>query len=451
MALRVSSYIIPTQVADDKYILVHGYSGAIDIVSGEIGKFLSVNRNKDVLSDNLLNKEAVDYLMSRKYLVEKTQQEELEYVERLSNAIFSKDKILDASFTFIVTYNCNFRCPYCFEQNNTRDLYTHTLTKDAVDKAYSAIDKIIASRVKSNRYLTLFGGEPLLKENLGIVEYIVSEGKKRNFNFVAITNGFELEHFSHLLGTEGGIQIIQITLDGYDKYHDEKRPHYQEVPTFFTIIKNIELALEKSVKVTVRFNADKHNRGQIPKLENYFREKGLFNYENFSFYVSRLVNYDETKDDSDFFSQSEFYRLGEDTSNLHDFSAYDILANAIQNHKPIHYKANFCRAQICGHVFDPLYDIYPCWEIVGDKNNSIGDYSNGEICLHPDKVQIWRNKNVLSYEKCKLCPAALICGGGCVSKNMSGHKCLNMVDLVKKASHKIYKNLNTKNHGRETV
>lgn len=49
MALRVSSYIIPTQVADDKYMLVHGYSGAVDIVCGEIGKFLSENRHRLVL------------------------------------------------------------------------------------------------------------------------------------------------------------------------------------------------------------------------------------------------------------------------------------------------------------------------------------------------------------------------------------------------------------------
>lgn len=111
MALRVSSYIIPTPVADDKYILVHGYSGAVDLVSGQIGEFLTENRNRNSLSNEALDKETVDYLKSRKYLVEKTSQEEREYVERLSNAIFSKDKILDASFTFIVTYNCNFRCP----------------------------------------------------------------------------------------------------------------------------------------------------------------------------------------------------------------------------------------------------------------------------------------------------------------------------------------------------
>lgn len=57
--MRVSSYIIPTQVDDDKYLLVHGYTGAIDIVGKEIGEFMQKHEGKDIEWHHSFTKEYV--------------------------------------------------------------------------------------------------------------------------------------------------------------------------------------------------------------------------------------------------------------------------------------------------------------------------------------------------------------------------------------------------------
>lgn len=114
--LRTSSYIIPVKLESEegKYMLIHGYTGAMDIVSESVVLCLKYNEIKK-LSDLTLQA-----LQRRGYITNKTKEEEIEYVERVAQALHKRDEILHKSFTWVVTYNCNFRCPYCFEKENIR-------------------------------------------------------------------------------------------------------------------------------------------------------------------------------------------------------------------------------------------------------------------------------------------------------------------------------------------
>lgn len=115
--LRTSSYIIPIKLekGNGKYMLFHGYTGAIDIIDESIVLQLKDN-NVKAFSD-----ETTRILRKRGYITNKTKEEEIEYVERIAHALHKKDKLLYKSFTWIVTYNCNFRCPYCFEKRENKD------------------------------------------------------------------------------------------------------------------------------------------------------------------------------------------------------------------------------------------------------------------------------------------------------------------------------------------
>lgn len=53
-----------------------------------------------------------------------------------------------------------------------------TISKEFVDKFFEAIPLIEPNEKLRNKSISLFGGEPLLKENKDIVEYIVYEQKK---------------------------------------------------------------------------------------------------------------------------------------------------------------------------------------------------------------------------------------------------------------------------------
>ena len=138
--LRTSSYLIPVKLESepDKYILIHGYTGVIDIATESLLKKI-----QSVASDTDLLPEMVEVLLKRGYITTKTQEEEYAYVARMAKALHKESEILHTIFTWVVTYNCNFRCPYCFEGRENKDgTRKIVFTKEMVDCAYQTMDKI---------------------------------------------------------------------------------------------------------------------------------------------------------------------------------------------------------------------------------------------------------------------------------------------------------------------
>ncbi len=116
--LRTSYYMIPVRLEKEagKYMLIHGYTGAVDIVSEEL-----LAKIKSVSSGNNFSESTLQTLLKRGYVTTKTQEEEYAYVARMARALHRKNDILNTAFTWVVTYNCNFRCPYCFEGRDKKD------------------------------------------------------------------------------------------------------------------------------------------------------------------------------------------------------------------------------------------------------------------------------------------------------------------------------------------
>lgn len=419
--LRVSSYMIPVKLEKEKnkYILIHGYTGAMDIISEKL-----LNDIKAIGKEYNLTQPMIELLLKRGYLTTKTQDEEYAYVARIAKALHRESLIMNTSFTWIVSYNCNFRCPYCFENRETKNGKKKiTFTKELVDIAYKAQDFIQPRKELRKNSITLYGGEPLLAENKEVVNYIVEEGKKRGYTFEAITNGYELDQFLDLL-TPDGINRLQITIDGPKEIHDQRRIHYQAGGTFDKIIENLQLALDKNVKVTVRMNTDARNIEKFIELKNFFEEKQFFNYPNFNIYSARLRDYEHfTKSDHSkmtFISPKSFtsqqMELGIDTVRQ-DAGMYKNIYNALVEKRAISLTAIACTAQSGGNVLDPLGNIYPCWEVLGKKDFIKGTYSKNGVIWNQTVLDKWQT-NIGQKEPCNHCRYALICGGGCHYHNM---------------------------------
>ena len=63
---RISSYIIGSPVGDGKALLVHGYSGALDLVECSNYDFLEANKGKDI-SNESLDEDMFNFLCKRGY------------------------------------------------------------------------------------------------------------------------------------------------------------------------------------------------------------------------------------------------------------------------------------------------------------------------------------------------------------------------------------------------
>ena len=196
----------------------------------------------------------------------------------------------------MVTYNCNFRCPYCFERRESKDgAHQIVFTQEMVDKVYNAMDIIQPRKLLRKNVITLYGGEPLLAENKEIVTYIIAEGQKRGYKFSIITNGYDLDSFLDVLSSDN-IEEMQITIDGPKEIHNQRRIHYKDIETFNKIIENVRLILPKGITIRVRMNTDNLNVGKFADLKIYFEQIGFYKYPNFHLYSAPLYDSDSVSD-----------------------------------------------------------------------------------------------------------------------------------------------------------
>lgn len=416
MNYRKSSYTIAVCVDEEQkqYMLIHGYTGAIDIISAEL---LSQIQSPSTLLD--IQPATLEAFLKRGYITTKTKEEEHAYVAHIASVLYKRESMRYTDFTWVVTYNCNFRCPYCFEEKKTKDSsQTIVFTKEMVDTAYHAMALIQPNQKLRRKIITLYGGEPLLAENKEIVEYIVNKGAEYGHKFVAVTNGYDLDSFLDLLTTDK-IFRIQITVDGPKHIHDQRRIHYKACNTFEKVITNIQLALNKGIEVSIRMNTDHHNINDFLELKKYFEQLQYFNYPTFQLYSAPLndnksINISDYNK-LDFLSAKayiETHKQQGTISSCMDYGIMDAILKSIKTKKPLALKAAFCSSQISGYVLDPLGDIYPCWEIIGQKRFLIGKYSNKKVEWDNASLQQWRF-NVCHNTVCSRCPFALLCGGGC--------------------------------------
>ena len=226
-SLHKSYYTITVklQAEDDKHMLIHGYTGAIDIVDSNIVNAMNAENISSVLSED-----EISLLSQRGYLTNKIIEEEQSYVAHFADVLHRMNSKLYKNFGFVITYDCNFRCPYCFENIISKHgtaWSKRTMTKEMVDKAYDAMLKIEPHRELHSNNIILYGGEPLLRENREIVEYIIKKGHNLGYKFKAITNGYDLNYYSDLISPKF-FKSFQISIDGFREKHNSRKFHFKE-------------------------------------------------------------------------------------------------------------------------------------------------------------------------------------------------------------------------------
>ena len=421
--LKKSYYTItvPLENTAGEYMLIHGYTGAINIVPQAVGDLLS-QENPNILQWDC-PAEVLNQLIQRGFITTKTPDEEMAFAHKVANAVHLYQKQNYKKFYFLVNYNCNFRCPYCYENlisNKGKDWSHQIMTKETVDAAFDCLLEIEPNKDKHNKEIVLYGGEPLMEDNLSIVPYIVEKGVSLGYRFSAITNGYDLDLFADLLGPEQ-IKKIQITLDGDKAYHNKRRFHYKKGASFDKIIANIRLALNKGVKVLVRSNIDNLNTDSVRQLVEKFKEWGFTDNPLFSFYPAMLKDnpnnvLDATKVKSiNFMESAKFEDVNDEFKN--NTGAYsDLILYALKNKKPLQLRSTFCGAQMGLYILDPYRNIYCCLESVGIPKHIIGNYK--AHLQWNETYPRWKERNTATIPACQRCKYALICGGGCAAKVM---------------------------------
>lgn len=207
-------------------------------------------KNKDI-EKIINNTNCFEALKSAGMIIEK-EKDEIEIIDYNYHNIVYNDEVLE--LTIIMTQRCNFKCIYCYQNENAS-----SLDMENAEKILKFIE--ISTKKKFKKvYINWFGGEPLLMSDLLIQmsERIVDIAKKNKFSYIGriTTNGYLLtqELFKKLL--KAHIIIYMITVDGSEDYHNKQRPLKQGGETYNTIIKNlVEIRqIKKNFIIDLRVN-----------------------------------------------------------------------------------------------------------------------------------------------------------------------------------------------------
>jgi uncharacterized protein len=450
-ALRTSSYTIYVDLPgnSDDMLLVHAYTGAYDLISKRVATYLRSMESRfapkplygDWTPEPAVegeiprpSDESIAILKKRGYLVTLSPEEEEALFTKLTAQHHFASLRRVPGYILMPTYQCNLRCPYCFQDHmRTKPEYSHLLKvmdRKMADRILKGMRNIEAAHgygedAEIVRNLTFFGGEPLLAKSRPIVQYFIEQLRARGrVDLSAVTNATELDAYEDLLDPKNGIAALQVTLDGPPKEHDRRRIYADGSGSFDRIAKNLTMALDKGVFVSVRMNIDRNNISQIPELAEVFQAQGWAGRDNFRPYAAAINASTENVAQKTTFNSWQLSQALQELVQQHPSVAtiavtddsLQMRARQIFDKKATsnNFSTSFCGAHTGMYVLDAFGDMYACWERTGDTKLRIGHIEeSGDVLMNRALLDTWRGRNVVSNPVCRKCRYATSCGGGC--------------------------------------
>lgn len=461
-ALRTSSYTIYVDLPGnaEEMLLVHGYTGAYDKVSRRVAAHVlsldSARPPKPLYGDwskpapmtdevaGDLPDDVLRTLKKRGYLTAMTVEEEEAFFTKLTSQLHHRAIHRPPAYIVVPTYQCNLRCPYCFQDYMRTDPgqahLLRVMDTEMVDRLLEGMRHIesahgVPEDIVPPRNITFFGGEPLLAEAHPVIEHLVRKARSLGpARFSAVTNATDLHAYRDLLGPEG-ISWLQVTLDGPPAEHDRRRIYADGSGSFDRIAGNITMALDLGVKVAIRMNVDRANIELLPRLAAELDARGWSGRAGFSVYIAAIHAANDQTDARATMSSWELNKalaeLEETHPSLRRFGCSDdgllMAARSIfdEHSDPLpSFKAQFCGAHGSMYILDAFGDIYACWERMGDPGIRIGHVeASGQVLMNRAILETWRNRSVISNPVCRRCRYANYCGGGCavLAEGQHGH------------------------------
>ncbi|WP_029543804.1 radical SAM protein [Selenomonas sp. AB3002] len=447
--MRISTYeiILPLvegeKKIEDKALLVNGLYFSFDVVAKE-------EADKFVAGDFAALPIALrEWLLGRGHLTRKSEAEEIADMKLLGRIHRMIPARAGLGVVIIPTYDCNFRCPYCFEQHRLKkgqEWLSSTMSHEMVEAVFAAIESYKA-RGYSLGYCTLYGGEPFLAENIHVLREIAGHAKKLGLTLDAITNGYDLEAYLDFM-EEYDCKQLQVTVDGVGEVNDRRRIHKEGLPTYDRILSNVELALQRGISISLRVNVGRENISGMGALIEDLRGRGFMDREKervaeeeklretggkpergrFSYYF-KATNNDRHPENNiteqdiidelmkNGFTAMEAIGLQSQYSGPEQVLGQIFAKKALPQPSP-----TFCGSEAGMLVIDPFGKLYPCWDVVAKEDTAVGftDEQSGRFLMSLTKAK-WRTRTSDILPACQSCPYVFICRGGCASRAFAEH------------------------------
>lgn len=237
--------------------------------------FNTLNKQMKVIPNNLCSRNInTSEILARQLsdFIVKDDKEDDQRLQYLINSMVYQSTRLN--ITLMMTMKCNFRCVYCFESwIPGEERYEELDETEVIDWIIWIVKKYHIRQVD----LCFHGGEPLLEitkiQKIGdqLKSFFMLNGIF--YLFTVVTNGYLLNEKNALCLANVGVKIAQITIDGIEEIHDQRRPLANGKGTFKTILNNIEK--NDCLQIYISIIYDSKNANNVKQLIDFFSERNL--------------------------------------------------------------------------------------------------------------------------------------------------------------------------------
>lgn len=317
------------------------------------------------------------------------------------------------SLTIAPTMACNFKCVYCYEGER---VHNNVMSDEVIDGIIKFIKKGDFKTLNINWY----GGEPLCAWDK-ITEMIarIEELKIPNVTHLLVTNGSLLDEEKIKYMIEKKFINMQITLDGDEKIHNERRPMKNGGNSYQTIMSKLDLVYNyckehnERLPVSIRVNVDKSNDELFQKIYTELNTKYDYFFNVYPGIVTRESEQDCHSDNCmDSLEVSSFV--------LNLAEKYDIATYHLYPLRNILYG---CSSNVVNtFVIDSHGDLFRCWDNISNPERKVGNIVTGINDIHNISQEYVMNGTGFEEEKCKDCIFLFSCMGGCTRKRLLNKK-----------------------------
>lgn len=304
------------------------------------------------------------------------------------------------------TQSCNLRCEYCFQKKDEK------IRKKIDIEQYKDILYNLLS--EPNIQLTIFGGEPLLKNEYSNIEFLLSNSTNQ---FNIFSNGCFSELYYNLICNYSKRLNFIISIDGPERIHNKRRM-FPGNNGFGKIKENINFLISKKVDLLIQINVDCDNIQFIKELFGVIDSEWGINKVAIS--INPVLHTDKGVDPKSlmalFLELDDTYKLENCVLNLR------VLHKLVYTLSGKEFNARRCNVDNI-KVYDFVNNtVYCCPE---NNLTVIGKFTKEKAYIDFDKISYYTQRNNKFTEKCRDCEFKFYCGYGCAIEMYDANECKN--------------------------
>ena len=330
--------------------------------------------------------------------------------------------------------SCNLACKYCYYTEKAK-LYQNDPRHIMSDELLERFTRqYIEAQTMNEILFTWHGGEPLMRP-ISFYEKAIrlqqQYGRGKTINNIFQTNGTLIDdRWAEFFKRNN--MLVGVSIDGPQIYHDEYRKSRNGKPSFYQVMKGIEILNKHGVEWNAMAVVNDYNAEEPLEFYHFFKKIGC-HYIQFTPIVERITRHKDGRHlaslaDNEEVALADFSVSAEQWGRFlceifdewvhHDVGTYfiQLFDATLANYAGV--EPGVCSmAKSCGHagVMEYNGDLYSCDHFVFPeyKLGNINKETLTEMLYGERQTTFGRNKRATLPQQCRECRFTKICNGEC--------------------------------------